>query len=492
MADGQDLGRALSLVETLERELTARCGPIDTYKAYYRGEQALKFASKEFRKFHGDRYRDFSDNWVQVVSDSPVERLTVTGIKPYGADQADGESMRVWQANGLDADSQLGFLGAVMSARSFALVWGDPDDDETPIVTFEDASSCIVAYEPGSRRRRRAALRRWQDGDKFMAVLYLPEEVWKFERAVDRPTKSEDMAEVDTLLGGWRPREMVTEPNPQPNPLGVVPVVELFNRPLLVDDPISDIAGVIAMQDAVNLLWAQLFTASDYAAFPQRVVLGAERPMIPILNAAGEVIGEKPLDLEKLAADRIAFITGENAKIAEWTAANLEAYTKVIEVAVGHIAAQTRTPQHYLIGKMANLSADALLAAETGLVKRVEEKQLWYGQAIREVFALVALAQGDDGKARDLRSGYMLWADAESRSQAQLADALLKLKQIGFPFEFLALRYGLTPAEVVDLLAMIERQNQLDPLGAAAALMAQRPAPAEPAAVEDEPGEDAA
>lgn len=494
MADDDDLKKAKALVETLEKELTARVGDIDTYKAYYRGEQALKFASDEFRKYHGARYKDFSDNWVQVVSDSPVERMTVTGIKPYGADQADAESMRVWQVNGLDADSQLGFLGSVMSARSFALVWGDPDDDETPVVTFEDASSCIVAYEPGSRRKRRAALRRWQDGDKFMAVLYLPDEVWKFERPLEGAVKTEDMASVDTQLNAWRPREMRDEPNPQPNPMGVVPVVELPNRPLLADDPISDVAGVVPMQDAVNLLWAQLFTASDYAAFPQRVVLGAERPMIPILNEAGDVIAEKPLDLEKLAADRIAFITGENAKIAEWTAANLEAYTKVIEVAVGHIAAQTRTPQHYLIGRMANLSADALLAAETGLVKRVEEKQLWYGQALRELFALIALAQGDDEKAKSLRAGYMLWADAESRSQAQLADALLKLKQIGFPFQFLAQKFGLTPAEVVDLLAMIERENQLDPLGAAAAMMSQRPTPPdEPGALEEgEPAEEAA
>ncbi|MFD5297212.1 phage portal protein [Streptomyces mutabilis] len=490
MADG-DLGKAKALVETLEQELLSRCKPIDTHKEYYRGEQPLKFASDEFRKYHGARYKDFADNWVQVVADSPVERLTVTGIKPYGADQADAESMRVWQANGLDADSQLGFLGSVISARSFALVWGDPDDDDTPVVTFEDASSCIVAYEPGSRRKRRAALRRWQDGDKYMAVLYLPGEVWKFERPVERRSKTDDMAEVDKLLDDWMPRETGEEPNPQPNPMGVVPVVEMLNRPLLADDPISDVAGVIPMQDAVNLLWAQLFTASDYAAFPQRVVLGAERPMIPILNKQGEVIGEKPLDLEKLAADRIAFITGDSAQIAEWTAANLEAYTKVIEVAVGHIAAQTRTPQHYLIGRMANLSADALLAAETGLVKRVEEKQLWYGQGIRELFALVALAQGDDDKAKALRSGYMLWADAESRSQAQLADALLKLKQIGFPFEFLALRYGLTPAEVVDLLAMIEREHQLDPLGAAAALMSQRPE-AEPPAPDNEAEEEAA
>jgi hypothetical protein len=475
--------RARELVTLLEAELSQRWAKTDRYHRYYKGEQPLRFASDEFRKYHGDRYRDFSDNWVQVVADSPVERLTVTGIKPAGDERADTESWRVWQTNALDADSQLGFLGAVTQARSFALVWGDPDDEDTPVVTFEDATSCIVAYEPGSRRRRRAALRRWQDGNHYMAVLYLPDEVWKFRRPVaPKQEKTPQMAAVDEEMDGWQPRDMgATEPNPQPNPMGVVPVVELPNRPLLADEPISDVRGVVPMQDAVNLLWAQLFTASDYASFPQRIVLGAERPVMPVLNNEGDVIGERPVDLEKFAVDRVLFVTGENAKIAEWAAANLGAYTEVIEVAVGHIAAQTRTPQHYLIGKMANLSGDALIAAETGLVKRVEEKQLWYGQALRELFALVALARGEDAKARAIRGGQVLWADAESRSHAQLADALLKLKQIGFPFEWLALRYGLTPTEVVDLLAMVEREQDLDPLAAATKLMSQQPAPEVPA-----------
>ncbi|WP_431772191.1 phage portal protein [Streptomyces cucumeris] len=485
-----DEKQAKALVETLEAELTARVPDIERFEGYYRGEQPLKFASDEFRKFHGHRYKDFSDNWVQVVSDSPVERLTVNGIKPYGADTADAESMRVWQVNGLDADSQLGFLGAVTGARSFALVWGDPRDDETPVVTFEDPTSCIVVYEPGSRHRRRAALRRWQDGDKYMAVLYLPTEVWKFERPVERRTKTENMAAADGQLNEWAPRDMDgREPNPQPNPMGTVPVVELVNRPMLVSDPISDVRGVVAMQDAVNLLWAQLFTASDYASFPQRVILGAEVPKIPVFNQAGEIVGEKPIDMEKFAVDRVAFFTGKDAKIAEWTAANLGAYTDVIEIAVGHIAAQTRTPQHYLIGKMANLSADALLAAETGLVKRVEEKQLWFGRALRELFSLIALAQGDEEKAKATRAGSLIWAETESRSQAQLADALLKLKQIGFPFEWLALRYGLTPAEVVDLLSMVEREAELDPLAAAANLMNRTP---NPGGTEDSAPEEAA
>lgn len=485
------LAQALQLVSLLESELIRRRGEIDRNNDYYRGKQPLKFASDDFAKFHGDRYREFSDNWVQVVSDSPVERLDVTGFQASGEQKADKDLWQVWQVNGLDGDSQLGFLGAVNSARSFVLVWGDPDDEETPVVTFEDAAQCIVAYVPGSRVKRRAGLKRWQDGNMDFATLYLPGELWKFERPLSRQDKSPQMADVDEAMRLWLPpgaeerrrtweprdEEELGEPNPQPNPMGLVPLVELPNKPMLVDDPISDVTGVVAMQDAINLIWAQLFTASDYASFPQRVILGAERPMIPKLNAAGEIVGKQPVDLAKFAVDRVAWITGKDAKIAEWQAANLAAYTAIIEVAVGHLAAQTRTPQHYLIGKMANLSGDALLAAETGLVKRVDEKKLWFGQALREVARLILLARGEDAKAKAMRAGSVLWADSESRSYAQLADALVKLKDIGFPFEWLALRYGLTPTEVADVVAMREREAEMDPVAAAAGLLARRPGP---------------
>jgi hypothetical protein len=155
---------------------------------------------------------------------------------------------------------------------------------------------------------------------------------------------------------------------------------------------------------------------------------------------------------------------GKDVRIGEWQAANLAMYTGLIEVAVGHVAAQTRTPQHYLIGKMANLAEGALLAAETGLVKRTEEKEIWTGQGLREMARLIALAKGEDAKAQALRSGRVLWKDAESRSHAQMADALLKLKQLGFPFEWLALRYGLTPTEVADVMAMRMRELEADPV----------------------------
>ncbi|MEU5361145.1 phage portal protein [Streptomyces albidoflavus] len=468
--------QALALVQRLEDELVSRRPAIEKASRYYRGHQPLTFASEQFQKFHGDRYKGFADNWVQVVADAPVERLTVNGFQPAESTEADKDLWRVWNRNHLDADSQLGFLGAVNSGRSFALVWGNPDDPDTPAVTFEDASQCVIAYVPGSRYLRRAALKRWDDGDTAFATLYLPDEVWKFERpTLGASTKSAQERAVDEELNRWAPRNTGDEPNPQPNPMGVVPMVELPNRPMLSEEPVSDVTGVIAMQDAVNLLWAQLFTAADYASFPQRIVLGAEVPEVPILDDKGAIVGSRPVDMERFAVDRVMFFTGDNVKVTEWTAANLEAYTSVMEVGVGHIAAQTRTPQHYLVGKMANLSGDALLAAETGLVKRVEEKQTWFGQAIRELFRLITLARGETAKADNVSAGRVIWADAESRSDAQMADALLKLRDIGFPFEWLALRYGLTPIEVADLMTMKEREADLDPIAAATALMAHAP-----------------
>ncbi|MCP3758204.1 phage portal protein [Streptomyces sp. TBY4] len=481
---------ALRLVALLENELVRRRGPIDRHNDYYRGKHPLKFASEEFAKFHGERYADFSDNWVQVVADAPVERLTVTGFQASGEVSADKELWRVWQVNGLDADSQLGFLGSITGARTFVLVWGNPDDPDMPVVTFEDASQCIVGYEPGSRRRRRAALKRWQDGGEDYATLYLHDEVWKFCRPLQRQDKSPQMADVDEELKRWQPRELVTEPNPQPNPMGVVPMVELPNKPMLVEEPISDVSGVVAMQDAINLLWAQLFTASDAASFPQRVIMGAERPTIPKLNAAGEIVGKQAVDLQKFQVDRVAWITGKDARIAEWQAANLAMYTGIIETAVGHLAAQTRTPQHYLISSMSNIGEGTLLAAETGLVKRCDQKILWLGQGLREVARLIALAKGQTALAEALRSGRVLWADTESRSHAQMADALLKLKQLGFPFEWLALRYGLTPTEVADVIAMREREAEADPVAEITRMMANRPGPPDGAAGPEPDGDE--
>jgi hypothetical protein len=136
-------------------------------------------------------------------------------------------------------------------------------------------------------------------------------------------------------------------------------------------------------------------------------------------------------------------------------------FTDIIEIAVGHIAAQTRTPAHYLLigGTIANVSGDAMKALETGLVKRTEEKTQHFGRGIRDIFELMALAQGDEGKAAAVRGGQVLWKDVENRSDAQRADALSKKRDIGYPLRYLLELDGLPPQEIERVMGMVEAEG---------------------------------
>jgi hypothetical protein len=456
---------ATALVQELHAELSSRRKDIRIHDAAYRGDRKLHFASEQFSRFMGQRYEGFSDNWCGVVGDAPIERLEVMGIRPNrgvdedaaAAGRDDSDLWRVWLENEADFHSDLSFLDATVTSRSFALVWGNPDDEQTPRITWEHPSQAVVIYDPETGRRR-AGLKVWADGNREFATLYLPDEVWKFSRRRNVMTVGKSALWTPSsvgLPGGWEPRQPETDIAwPIRNPMGVVPLVELQNRPRTLGGPMSDVAGTLAMQDAINLLWAYLLNAADFASLPQRVVLGADLPKVPVLNDQGDVIGSRDVPLEKFGADRVVWLTSKDAEIDQWDAAALDVYTKVIEVQVAHIAAQTRTPQHYLIGKMANLSADALKAAETGLVKRTEEKTEHYGRAVREIFRLIALARGEAGRAKMVAGGEVLWKDVESRSRQQTADELVKMRSIGFPFEFLAEKYGLSPTEIDRVVAL--------------------------------------
>lgn len=489
-----DLDQAVKTVQRLYDALQSRRPEIEQLDRYYRGEQPLAYASNEWKKFHAGRYRNFADNWCGVVANSPAERLRVGGFSvPQAEDPQDDVVTAAeralwgfWQANDLDEQSSQGFLSSIIAKRSFVLVWGDENDQ--PVITWEDPSQVVVDYVAENMRQRRFALKAWLDDSGMeCATLYTPDEVWKFQRKA--PTSTNAAGQTPSGLyvsgsasgsgSGWQQRQPPEDDTwPIPNPIGEVPVVEMKNRPLLGGRPLSDIAGSMAMQDAVNLLWAYAFTAADYASMPARVVMGQEPPKLPILDDNGQKIGEQPVKMEDLAQGRLLWLTGKDTTIGSFPAAQLDPFTTVIEVAVGHIASQTRTPPHYLAaGKgISNLSGDALKAAETGLVKKVEEQQLFFGPAVRDVFRLAALVAGDDGLADLAAHGVVKWRDAESRSEAQLVDALQKLMAIGFPFRWIAERYGLSDTEITRVIAMKQNETDTSLLGSAAAVLAGLPA----------------
>ena len=465
---------ALRLVNRIYERLNGRRAGVQKLEDYYSGRQPLSFATAEWRKADAARYDGFSDNWCRPVVDVEAERIRHTGIKISGNDAAANLLWEQWRLNDMEMQSSQGFVSTLTTARSFVIVWGD--DDGNPMNTWEHSSSVEVEVDPENPRRVIAALKTWVDGDEEYATLYTDVEVWKFERprSTNHSLLELSQAQQDRVFGkpqgGWIKRQPATDDTwPVFNPLGEVPVVEVPNRPILAGDPISEIEGVIPMQDGINLFWAYLFVAADYASMPARVVTGQGPPMIPILDEAGKKIGEKPIAIADLAEKRLLYLTGADAKISQWDAARLDVFTDVIDVAVGHIASQTRTPPTYLVSKtgMSNVSSDGLTASETGLTKKVLEFQEHATPAMRKIHRLNALVMGDRPLANLVRLSEMAWANPAIHSEAQKADALSKKKAIGYPLEYIMELDGMSPSEVERILAMREAEL-IDPQIAAA------------------------
>lgn len=470
-----DATQALAAVDRNYKRLAARRSIVDKNERYFAGEHPLTFATPEWSKLHEKRYAGFSDNWCQVVGSAPAERMRIDGFRLGGDTEplSDDEKRlwRDWEVNDGPAQSSQGFQTGTVARRSFALVWGDRNDE--PMLSWEHPSQVIVEYSAENRRERLTALKTWIDGDFEMATLYTPTEVWKFRRATWR---AKAKAESDSGLilpastfsaSGWEPRQGDADDTwPIANPLGRVPIVEWPNRPSLARGPVSDIEGTMPMQDAVNLLWAYLFVAADYASMPGRIITGATPPTIPIYDGDGNEVGEMPLDMDEVAKGRILWLTGD-AKPHEWTAARLDVFTDTVNVAVKHIAAQTRTPIYLIHGELGNVNGETLTGLDAPLVSKVGEAQTFLTSAARETFSLMADVRGDSRTAEAARFGSVKWRNPALASASQIADAAIKARQVGIPLQsVLESLYGYGPDEVDRIMQMV-RDEALDPILAA-------------------------
>ena len=365
----------------LEAKLTDQQREVKVYEDYYDGNHKLAFATAKFREAFGGMFKSFSDNWCELVVDAPVERLAIEGFR-FGKDKpADEDAWEIWQANGLDGESVMAHTEAVKNGRCYILVAPPEGDSKYPRITVEHPSQMIVEHAAGDRRKRLAALKKWVDSDGFAyATVYLPDQIAKFRSK--KPVKKGSGSKVE-----WLPRP---DDEGGSHDLGVVPVIPLYNNPTMVGGGRSDLLPAIPLQDAIDKEIADMLVASEFAAFPQRVLMGVEVPT----DENGKPLASTEL---KAAISRFWAFENENAKVAEFTAADLGNYVKAVTVLLQHLAAQTRTPPHYLLGQIVNASGDALKAAETGLVAKVKRKQIDFSDPWEEA---MRIALGLFGKRR--------------------------------------------------------------------------------------------
>lgn len=466
---------ALAKAEALLKRLRARRPEIEQHEAYFRGEHPLVFASKEWAREHAGRFRGFSDNWCGVVGSAAPSRTEVFGFR-VGEDgdvQTTDEQVlwRDWEVNEGPAQASQGFLAAALAKRSFVIVWGDRDG--APVMTWEHPGQVLIDYDPANPRAPRAMIKAWHDDDIEHLTLYEADVVWKWSRAAVfgvgvgglTPAGLHVVGDVVAGGGGWVPRQGEGDDTwPIRNPLGRVPGVEFQNRPVLGGEPLSDIAGTMAMQNAANLLWAYLFGSADWVGMPARVVMGQEPPKIPVLSADGQKVGETQVDIDDLKRGRMLWLTGQDTKIGQWQAAQLDVFTDVINIVVRHISAQTQTPIYLIHGELGNVNGDTLAALDGPLNGKVREGHKFYTSPARGVFSLMAAVRGNQSLARECLTGTVLWRNPELRSDAQIADAATKDRAVGLALAtVLEERYGWPQTKIARALEQV-RAERADPV----------------------------
>lgn len=431
-------------LKRLGKALDERASGYKRCDDYYEGRHPLAFATAKYVEAFGSLFESFSDNWCAMVVQAKAERLRVEGIHIGDDTESDEDAWRMWQFNEMDADSSLLTSETLINGYGYVIVWAGTDAPraDTPSITVEDPRQVIVAYVPGSRRKRAAALKRWTNDDGHqVANVYLPDGLYKF-----RSTSPTSGLTLSDGWGGsrWAPRETVGEPWPLPNPIGEVPVVEFQNDPRIRTGGVSEIRHVIPIQDGINKLVADLFIASEFSSFRQRWATGIDIPKDPDTG--------QPIQAFEAAVNRVWSTRNDEARFGDFAETDLTNYVKAIELLVQHVAAQTSTPRHYLFQSGQSPSGDAIKSAETGLVAKVLAKQVHLSERYEEVIRLAFRFLNDPrGKVMDSQ---LIWADPESRTEGELVDALVKMKTLGIPDEFLWKRWGLSPKEITRIKAL--------------------------------------
>lgn len=425
----------------LEAQLDGQAKSTKKHVDYYNGRHQLEFATQKFKEAFSKFFKPMANNWCQLVVDALVERLEVQGFRfgdvatgrPWDT-KADAAAWNIWQANNLDAASMMLHTTAVKCGVAYAMV--EPTGGEYPAITVEDPSQVFVAIDPADRTTRLAAIKRWEGIDgKTYANVYLPNYVYKFEQKTSKRFRS--------TSSKWEPLDTSGV-----NKLGAVPVVPIYNNPDILLGGRSDLEVVEPIQDAINKLCLDMQVASEFHAYPQRTAVGWEVPRDSDGNVRSDFVAQ-------VGPSKVLASESPDTKFGTLLPGDVSNYIQPIDMYIDHLAAQSRTPAYYLKGKMANMSADALKAADAGLVHKAKRRMIDFGDGWENVMRLAFTAQGDMARAKAFQAE-TLWADPESKSLGQLVDAAVKMRQsLDVPVEECWHSLGYSPQKIAQLTQFI-------------------------------------
>lgn len=401
LSEGDILSTATTLLKLREQEQPR----LRKISAYMRGEASSVYVPKGARQEYRWLIKRAKVNMLPLVVTVVAQALYVDGYRPAGSDE-NSRAWEYWQANRMDARQH----GLVRGALKYGVAYN---------VVLPGKSIPVIT--PKSPRRMTAFYR--DPVDDEWPEYAVEETILNTLKGPVRSVLLYDDNSRYRLEGEAKPGGKLKVTGPaETHGLGVCPVVRYTNGDDLDGEDCirGEVEPLFEMQDQLNSTTFNLLMAQQYAAFRQRWATG----MAPPLDENGN-----PMEPFNAAVSALWVAEDADTKFGEFGQTSLDGYLSSAEATIKHMATVSQTPPHHLLGQMANLSAEALAAAESGLQRKIAERKSSFGESHEQTLRLASRAAKDQNGWNDI-SAQVVWRDTEARALSSTVDALGKLTQM--------------------------------------------------------------
>lgn len=421
---------------------------IEADQAYHGNTSHRMIGTEQFRRtFH--HLRHFTDNWLKMIVDAYVARLVIQGFN-IGDKQGNQKAWGLWRANGLDKYANLAHREAMKMGECYVMVDPTMTVKGYPRITVETPFQMIGWQDPTDRSKNVCALKYWQAADGYMyANLYDVDRVRKFRSPQSYYRWSEaGMLEHLPVAQSipWAQYEEVG------HELGVCPVFTIENQPTLTRGGVSDLEELIPLQRSIDVLLKNMMLASEYAAFPQKYAIN--------VAIERDENGNPRIDqgLESAMSRFWAFPPPEKegappVEVGAFPAVQVQNYVAAMEEIIHNMAMISSVPAYRLIGKLANMSASAIIAAEAGFTDCCRVKSTDYSTGWEPAVGTGLQVMGVEYEWMET-----LWKDPSAVNGPNVAASLVLLKEIGVPQRELFKMLGIGPQETEAWLAEADEE----------------------------------
>jgi SPP1 Gp6-like portal protein len=398
------------LLPAFKRERTR----LDRIDRWYRWDHDRphrpRFATAEYKEL-GDRSQT---PWLGLVVTEVAQSLYVEGYRRANEPE-EASAWQWWQDNGMDGRQMAIHRAALAYGIAYVLVLPGADEmtgNDLPVMRGFSPRQMMAFYEePAVDVWPRYAVRvdsaKVNGSPGWKVRLYDEDSVMTFEGDTGGSTLTFLEAEEHSV--------------------NVCPVVRFTNALDLEARADGEVDPFIPTAARIDQTVFDRLVVQRFASWIVRTIAGMAKP------------DQADVDTEriKLLVEHLLVAVDPDTKFGSLPATPLDGFIAAAEADIRALAAVTQTPPHALLGQMANLSAEALAAAEAGLQRKVQERQHSFGESHEQSLRLAAWIMGDEEGARDT-AAQVRWRDMESRSLAQAADALGKIAtMLGVPVEML-------------------------------------------------------